>query len=54
LKRIVHPIVTFLHAVLLSAGAILALVVLPPVGMLMLLMLRRHLDRETRQLRARA
>ncbi len=49
--RIVNPIVTFLHAVLLSAGAILALVVMPPAGLLMLLMLRRHLQRETRQLR---
>jgi hypothetical protein len=49
--RIVNPIVTFLHAVMLSAGAILALVVMPPAGLLMLLMLRRHLQRETRQLR---
>jgi len=50
--RIVNIIVAILHAVLLSAGAILALVVLPPVGLLMLVMLRRHLQRGTRQLRA--
>lgn len=48
--RIVNPMVTFLHAVLLSIGAILALVVMPPAGLLMLLMLRRHLQRGMRQL----
>ena len=50
--HIVNTIVAIMHAVLLSAGAILALVVLPPVGLLMLIMLRRHLQRETRSLRA--
>lgn len=50
--RILNAVVTFMHTILLSAGAILALVVLPPVGLLMLLMLREHMQRGTRQLRA--
>ncbi|OPY30244.1 MAG: hypothetical protein A4E28_00359 [Methanocella sp. PtaU1.Bin125] len=48
----INAIVTFLHAVLLSAGAILALIVLPPVGLLMLIMLREHMQRGARQMRA--
>jgi len=46
LIRVVNPIVTFLYSVLLSVGAILALVFVPPAGLLLLLALRRHLHRE--------
>jgi hypothetical protein len=44
--RIVDFSVKFLYSVLLSAGALVALVVAPPVGIVMLLLLRRHLCRQ--------
>lgn len=49
--RIVDPIAKFLYSILISAGAIVALVVMPPVGLLLLLVLRHHMYRETRHLR---
>lgn len=43
--RIVDITVKFLYSVLLSAGALTALVFAPPVGIVMLLLLRRYLKR---------
>jgi hypothetical protein len=43
--RIVEFTVKFLYSVLLSAGALIALVFAPPVGIVLLLLLRRHLIR---------
>jgi hypothetical protein len=43
--RIVDFSVKFLYSVLLSAGALAALVFAPPVGIVMLLLLRRYLRR---------
>ncbi len=47
--RIVDFTVKFLYSVLLSAGALTALVFAPPVGIVMLLLLRRYLRRVARQ-----
>ncbi len=44
--RIVDPFVKYLYSVLMAAGAMAALVVAPPVGIVMLLALRKHLHRE--------
>ena len=52
LIRFVNPIVKFLYSVLLSVGAIFALVFVPPAGMLLLLTLYHHLSRGARGLRA--
>jgi hypothetical protein len=43
--RIVDFSVKFLYSVLLSAGAMAALIFAPPVGIVMLLLLRRYLRR---------
>ena len=43
--RILDFTVKFLYSVLLSAGALAALVFAPPVGIVMLLLLRRYLGR---------
>jgi len=43
--RIVDFTVKFLYSVLLSAGALTALVFAPPVGIVLLLLLRRYLRR---------
>jgi hypothetical protein len=43
--RIVDFSVKFLYSVLLSAGALTALVVAPPVGIVLLLLLRHYLRR---------
>jgi hypothetical protein len=45
--RILDFTVKFLYSVLLSAGALTALVFAPPVGIVMLLLLRRYLKRES-------
>jgi hypothetical protein len=44
--RIVDFSVKFLYSVLLSAGALTALIFAPPVGIVMLLLLRRYLRRQ--------
>ena len=44
--RILDFTVKFLYSVLLSAGALAALIFAPPVGIVMLLLLRRYLSRE--------
>lgn len=44
--RIVDFSVKFLYSVLLAAGALAALVFAPPVGIVMLLLLRRHLSHQ--------
>jgi hypothetical protein len=44
--RIVDFSVKFLYSVLLSAGALTALVFAPPVGIVMLVLLRRYLRRQ--------
>ena len=44
--RVVDPAVKFMYSVLLSAGALILLVFAPPVGILMLVWLRRYLYRE--------
>jgi hypothetical protein len=54
LIRIVDPVASFLYSILLSAGAVLALVVVPPVGLGLLFILRHHMHRQTRRLRSRA
>lgn len=43
--RIVDFTVKFLYSVLLSAGAMLALVFAPPVGIILLVLLRRYIRR---------
>jgi hypothetical protein len=43
--RIVDFTVKFLYSVLLSAGALITLIFAPPVGIVMLLLLRRYLRR---------
>jgi hypothetical protein len=50
--RVINPIVKFIYSVMLSIGAIAVLVIVPPMGLLLLLALNRHLRRETRHLRA--
>jgi hypothetical protein len=49
--RIVDFSVKFLYSVLLSAGALAALIFAPPVGIVMLVLLRRYLRRQAESYR---
>ncbi len=44
--RVVDLTVKFLYSVLLAASALIALVLAPPVGIVLLAALRRHMHRE--------